>query len=123
MKLFSKISRYLLAILFIAGSVGHILKPEVSDGFIPEFLPKNLVHYGTFAIELALGLCLLFNKFTKKASLFVVLLLLFFLGLHVVDCFRENPVIGSKMAAYIRVLFQFVFIYMGFVVNKNSVEK
>jgi uncharacterized membrane protein YphA (DoxX/SURF4 family) len=123
MKLFSTISRYFLAVLFIAGSVGHILKPEISDGFIPEFLPKQLVHYGIFIIELALGICLLLNKFTKKASLFAVLLLLFFLGLHVVDCFRENPIIGSKIAAYLRVVFQLIFIYMGFVVNKNSDEK
>jgi uncharacterized membrane protein len=120
MKLFSKISRYFLAILFIAGAFGHILKPEVSDGFIPEFLPKSIVHYFTFVVELGLGLCLLFNKYTKLASLILVCVLFFFLGLHLVDCFRENPVIGSKMAAYIRVLFQVVFISMGFIVNKNA---
>ncbi|MDZ7878778.1 MAG: hypothetical protein U5L45_13945 [Saprospiraceae bacterium] len=116
MKNFIKISTYFLAVLLIAGSVGHILNPKMSDGFIPDFLPKSIVHGLTAVVELSLGIALLFKKYRKQAALFSVMLLSTFLVLHVIDVFRDSPVLGSQTAAIIRIPFQFLFMYMSWVV-------
>lgn len=104
----------------IAGSVGHLLNPSLSDGFIPDFLPKQPVHIFTAIIEFALGVGLLIPKTKKLAAWGIIGILTFFLFLHVQDLFRETPVIGSKMAAIIRIPFQFLFMYMAWLQTKEG---
>ena len=54
------------------------------------------------------------------AALAIFVMLIFFLPLHIRDVFQENPAIGSKTLAYVRLLFQFVLIYWAFVVKRNA---
>ena len=120
MNIIKTISTYLLALLFLAGAWAHIMKPEISDGFIPDFFNKKLVHIGAAIAELIAGVGILIKKWRKHAALLIIILLLAFLPLHVMDVFKEVPVIGSKTASYIRVPVQLLFISMAWLVYKNE---
>lgn len=96
----------LFSLVLIGSAAGHIFSPEISTGFIPEFLPATPVHILTAIVEALLGVGLLIPRYRKHAFLGVFILMIAFLPLHVIDLFREAPVIGSEMAAIIRVIVQ-----------------
>jgi uncharacterized membrane protein len=113
-----KISVITLFLLFIAGGLAHIYNPALSDGFIPSFLPKKAVHYLAAVMEFCLAIGLLFPQTRKWAAWGIIGLLCFFLLLHIQDLFRDQPVIGSKIAAFIRIPFQLIFIYFAWLLKK-----
>lgn len=115
-----KITLYLLALLFVAGAYAHFANPAMSDGFIPEFLPKQGVHIFTGIVELVLGIGLLFPKTRIMAAWGIIGILSFFLILHIQDVFRDKPVIGNTTAALIRIPFQFLFMYFAWLQTKSS---
>jgi uncharacterized membrane protein len=119
MNLFFKIFAYLLALLFILGATGHIFTPQVSDGFIPDALPKPLVHGCAALIEIGIGISLLLEKYRTRGAQAAFLLLLGFLPLHIMDLFNEQPVIGSHTAAIVRVVVQVLFLLMAWVVFRK----
>ena len=99
----------LLGLLLIAGGIAHFRIPGLSDPFIPDFLPKDLVHIGVGVTELR-----------TQAAWGIFILMLCFLPFHALDLFREKPAIGSLKLAIIRVPFQFLFIYMAWYVAKTD---
>jgi uncharacterized membrane protein len=105
-----KIISYLLAILLIVGGIAHFTSPEISTGFIPGFLPATLVHVVIGVLEIVLGIGVFIPVWKEKAMLGIMILMICFLPLHVIDIFRENPVIGSQIAAIIRVPVQLLII-------------
>lgn len=123
MKIFNIIVNVIMGLLMLAGGVGHFVTPEASSGFIPDFLPKEIVHYSIGVLELVLGILLFIPKFRSKAALAVLVLMIAFMPLHVVDFFRETPIIGSKTAAGVRIFMQFVFIYFAWLVSKPQTLK
>jgi uncharacterized membrane protein len=106
------ISRYILATIFIAGAFLHLFNPEISDGFIPNQLPKPAVHFLAAAIELGIGLLLLSKKYSTWGAGIGFLVLMAFLPLHIIDVFRSEPVIGSHLLAWVRVPIQLLLIYL-----------
>ncbi|MEZ4686654.1 MAG: hypothetical protein R3B47_11485 [Bacteroidia bacterium] len=73
---------YLLGAILILGGIGHFASPEISSGFIPDFLPKAAVHIVIGLLELALGIAVFVPKWRGKALLGVMLLMIGFLPLH-----------------------------------------
>jgi uncharacterized membrane protein len=121
MKIFTQISTYLLAALLVLGAYGHIMNPAISDGFIPDFIPKSFAHIVAAVVELSLGIALLFPKTRKLGALgTLVLLSVFLLFFHLIDVFRATPVVGTTTIAVVRVLFQLLFMYMSWVVYKKE---
>ena len=120
MKYLKIVFTVLLGALLILGGIAHFMNPTLSSGFIPDFLPKDLVHIVIGVIELALGIGIFIPKFRIQAAWGIFILMLGFLPLHIMDLFREMPIIGSQKAATIRVPFQFLFLYMSWYVAKNS---
>jgi uncharacterized membrane protein len=118
MTTFNKIAIFFLTVLFLGGAGSHLFNPALSDGFIPSFLPKKEIHYLAAFVELGLAIGLLFPKTRTWAAWGIIGLLTFFLLLHIQDLFREMPVIGSKMAAIIRIPFQLIFIYFAWKLRK-----
>lgn len=112
MTIAKKICAFALGALFIAGGIAHFMNPALSDGFIPEFLSKTLVHYIIGVLELAVGIGAFIPKWRNKALLGILILLSGFLVLHINDVFQENPVIGSHTAAVIRIPVQLLFMFM-----------
>ena len=72
--------------------------------------------------EAAIGIALIIPKYRKWGGLGFFLLMIGFLPIHVWDLFKETPAIGSMNAAIIRVLIQFVLIYLGWRIWKKNSE-
>lgn len=106
MKPLLKTITYFFSAILLISAIGHIFSPEISTGFIPEFLPATPVHILTTIVEALLGVGLLIPRYRKHAFLGVFILMIAFLPLHVIDLFQETPVIGSATAAVIRVVVQ-----------------
>lgn len=105
----------LLAVLMMIAGIQHLWNPDFYLPFVPSFLPFPLaVVYLSGIIELLLGMVTLFlnQKYTKFGILGICVLMVAFLPLHIVDAFREQPVIGSPGVAYFRLVIQFLLIWL-----------
>ncbi|MEL6562502.1 MAG: MauE/DoxX family redox-associated membrane protein [Bacteroidota bacterium] len=108
-----KILTIILGILMILGGIGHLLAPEAYAPMIPDFIPDQLANVLAFITEVATGLALIIPKYRKTGGLLFMGLMIAFLPLHVWDVFRENPAIGPFPAPIIRLVIQFLLIYVG----------
>lgn len=112
MKLAKKIIGIVLALFLIVSGIGHFMNPEMYFPFIPDFLPKSIINALAGGVEIILGIGVFIPKYKKMALLGICLLMLVFLPIHIIDAFKETPVIGSKTAAIVRIGVQFVLIYL-----------
>jgi len=112
MKLLKTILTVLLGAFMIFAGYGHFANPDMYGPFIPDFLPEDLVNYGSGIVEIILGIGAFIPAFRNQALFGILLLMLIFLPLHIIDLFAENPAIGSHQAAYIRLPIQFVLILL-----------
>ncbi len=113
------VQRFFFLLLTIAGGV-HLLMPGKYVSFVPEFLPFTMpIIYVSGVIEMVLGVLLLFKRTKYYASLGTIILMLIFLPLHVFDLLRDKPVIGSQTSAILRLLLQFVLIWLAWGVKQN----
>lgn len=110
MKYLLIIIRLFFASILIISGFYHFFNPTFFNELIPDFLPKLVVNYGIGILEIALGIGLFIKGSRKKAAFGVLLLMLLFLPIHIWDALKENPMVGSKIAAYFRIFFQFILI-------------
>ncbi len=110
---------FFFLLLTIAGAV-HLFFPGKYVSFVPEFLPFIMpIIYVSGVIEIALGVLLIFKKTAPYAATGIFILMLIFLPLHVFDMFRDRPAIGSHTFAILRLLLQFVLIWLAWGVKQN----
>ncbi len=114
---------HLIAGIMVLSSFAHIYSPELYDGMVPPFLPVGLSHILAFVVELAIGIALFVPRFRSLAGLAFMVLMLVFLPIHIWDATRENPVIGSRAVAYIRIGIQLFLILLGFFIFKTKRKK
>jgi uncharacterized membrane protein len=105
-------------IMIVAGAI-HFVSPAVYLSFFPDHWPQKLLIYGSGIVEIIVGLCTLIPRYSRFGTLGIFVLMLAFLPLHVIDVFKENPVVGSKLIAYIRLPFQFVLIAWAWFISKE----
>lgn len=120
MKTLALILTFPLGAFMILGGVNHFLTPQTYFPFIPDFLPQAIINYLAGAIEMVLGIGIFIPAFRHKASLGVLGLMVLFLPIHIIDVFRDYPVIGSHFLALIRVPIQFVFIGWAWFVGEKA---
>lgn len=95
----------------LAAGVYHFVNPKFYWPIMPEWFPKQAANAAGGVAELIIGAALLVPA-TRTYGLYAACaLMVIFLPLHVLDLFRERPVMGSKAAAVIRLLIQFGLIY------------
>lgn len=87
---------------------------------IPDALSKDLITYLSGAVELLLGVGLFIRSLRPLAGLGVLILMIVFLPLHLWDVFRDEPAMGSKLLASIRLMLQFVLIGWAWLVYKAA---
>lgn len=94
--------------LVLAGVGGaHFATTGNFERFIPEGFPcKATLVLVSGAVEIVLAAGLLWPRTRTWAGRGVFLLLLLYTPLHVVDVLREQPVIGPKVVAIIRLPLQ-----------------
>lgn len=107
------IGRWIFILLLVGNAFGHLFSPSGTNGFIPEFLPKQVVHILAAVIEFAIGFLLIGNKYRAFAGLSASILMMIYLPLHIIDLFREMPIIGSFTGALVRVVVQLLLIWLG----------
>jgi len=95
----------------LAAGVYHFVNPSFYDPFMPDWFPKPLANAAGGVAEILIGIGLLVPDWRTYATWAALGLMLIFLPLHVVDLFRERPVIGSKWVAVVRLLLQFLLIW------------
>ena len=101
----------LLGLFMVYGGVNHFMKPLIYLPFVPSILPyREMIVTLSGALEVLIGIGLLFPRFRKCSAFAVLALMVLFLPIHIWDIFRTNPAIGSHAAALIRVPIQFLFI-------------
>ena len=121
MKNSKKILTLVFGIIMIIAGVMHFISPAVYLPFFPNQWPQEAIIYGSGIIEILVGLCTLIPRYSRFGTLGIFILMLVFLPLHVIDVFKENPVVGSKLVAYIRLPFQFVLIaWAWFILKEND---
>ena len=97
----------------LLGAIGHIMNPDFYGPMIPSFISKSFANWAATIVEAAIGIGLIIPSTRKFAAWGFFLLMLAFLPIHIWDVFREEPAVGSRVGAYIRLALQFVLIYGG----------
>jgi uncharacterized membrane protein len=112
-------SSYFLAIVLIAGGVGHFVAADFFIRFLPAWMPYKAFCVSSSGIaEIALGLGLLLPKFRTMAAIGVLIMLVLYIPLHIVDLNRYMPMVGSKAVAWIRLPLQLVMILMAYLATQ-----
>jgi len=93
MKRFKIVAGIIMSVLLILGGITHFTHPEVSSGLIPDYLPKALVHVFIGILEIVLGIGVWIKRFRKLALTGITVLMILFLPLHIIDLYREAPVL------------------------------
>jgi uncharacterized membrane protein len=112
--------KVVLAMFLILGGVQHFINPTNYIPFVPSFLPFTLaIIYISGLFEILFGLALFFKKHETIGAWGILILMLFFLPIHIWDVFSETPAIGSHNAALIRLPVQFLLIFIAWKVKNN----
>jgi uncharacterized membrane protein len=117
-----RILSFVLASFIILGGITHFIQPSLFLPFIPEFLPRNLINYLAGGAEILIGFSFFFRPTRLYASWAILFLMIAFLPLHIIDVFLDNPAIGSKTLAYIRLPLQFVLIFWAWKANRLAYQ-
>jgi|TARA_B110001452_G_scaffold48255_1_gene36905 uncharacterized membrane protein len=114
------ILKVVLAIFLTFGGVQHFISPNNYIPFVPSVLPFTLAIIYLFGLfEILFGLALFFKKLETIGAWGILILMLLFLPIHIWDVFSNTPAIGSHNAALIRLLIQFVLIFIAWKVKNN----
>jgi uncharacterized membrane protein len=89
------------------------------SALIPSFIPEFTAHLFALIAELTIGLALIIPKFRKYGGLAFMILMIIFLPIHVWDMLKEEPFIGTKTIALVRIAVQVVLIYVGWWIYKK----
>jgi len=114
-----KIISIFIAVVMILGAIGHVAFPELYSALIPSFISEFIAHLLAMITELGIGIALLIPKYRKYGGLAFMILMIIFLPIHIWDMFKEDPFIGTKTIAFVRIALQVVMIYGGLWIYKK----
>ena len=104
------ILRTILGAFLILAGINHFVQSAMYAPMIPDVFPKGPTNFAAGLVELLLGIGVFIPRIRSTATLGILLLMIAFLPLHVWDVFRDDPAIGSKALAYVRLPLQFLLI-------------
>ena len=122
-KIIGKVSIIVMAILYFLAGLNHFRDPQFYLDIMPSFFPiKEILNFvsGGMEVVLAIGL---FSVSTRKISAYLIILLLIsFFVVHIAHLFQTPDIYNElgKAAPYLRIAFQFVFIYWAYKVGQNK---
>jgi uncharacterized membrane protein len=105
-------SLYLLSLFYLLAGTNHFLVPDFYARMVPPYLPApHFLVYLSGALEILMGILVLFRKSRRYASLGIILLLISFVPVHIyLIQTRGEPIGISLLFAWIRVPVQGLFI-------------
>lgn len=96
----------IVALLLVAG-VAHLLAPDLFLRIMPDWAPWKYFWVVVSGIaELLLGVGLLLPRWRVLSAWLVIAMLAVYLPVHVLDLLRDQPVVGSKLIAIVRLPIQ-----------------
>ena len=101
---------YVFAILMLVAGVYHFVNPAFYFPLMPEWFPKSLANAAGGIAELLIGILLLVPSWREWGLWGALALMVLFLPLHFMDLFRDQPIIGTKTVAAVRLAIQFLLI-------------
>ena len=120
-RLMAKVFTILLALIFIAGGLGHFFVPDVYRPFFPEWVPfPYLVIYASGVVEILVGVAMFIPQYRKWGALGILILLILFLPLHIRDLFLDEPVLKETGIVIARIPIQLIMIWMAWVAYKKA---
>jgi uncharacterized membrane protein len=119
MELIKLILTLLFGIFMIGNGMYHFSNPETYYPFIPDFLPKKTINNLVATVEILVGISVFFPQTRNFGTLIILIMMLAFLPIHIIDVFRENPLIGTKQMAFQRVALQLAFVIWAWFIQKN----
>ncbi|MFK7801206.1 MAG: DoxX family protein [Anaerolineae bacterium] len=108
---FALILRVFFALIFFGSGVYHFINPNFYLPLMPDILPahKPLIYLsGLVELAVAVGLFIPSDQIQRLAVWGVIGLLVVFTPVHIIDYFRDDPYVGSKTIAAVRLLIQAV---------------
>jgi uncharacterized membrane protein len=121
-----KLSLYLMAALYILAGVNHFHNSDFYETIMPAYIGfhKPLI-YISGVCEIILGLLLLFQSTRKVAAILVIIMLVFFLWLHVqmlINFWKNND--KHLWVAIVRIPMQFILIWWAYTfIHPSEPEK
>ncbi|WP_296705882.1 MauE/DoxX family redox-associated membrane protein [Algoriphagus sp.] len=112
MKIVKKIIGIILALLLLLSGIAHFMNPEFYFPLIPDYFPKPIINHLAGIVEILLGIGVFIPSLRKKALFGIFILMIIFLPIHILDALKENPAIGTKTVALVRIAIQLVLIYL-----------
>ena len=109
-----------LAVILLLSGVFHFVNPEVYFPLTPDFASKYLLNYLVGGAEILLGVGVFIPSYRRLALLGICLLMIVFLPVHIHDAMRDEPFVGSKTIAYVRLAIQLVLIYLPLFARKTK---
>lgn len=102
-----------MAFIYIIAGVLHFIKPQVYMRIMPRYLPAHLeLVYLSGAIEILLGIGLLFEETRNYAIYGIILMLIIFLLVHFYMLSSKKAGAGFPVwALVLRIPLQFLLIY------------
>lgn len=121
MKINRNTGALLIAIAFIAAGTNHFLNPEFYLQMMPPVLPAHELLVAVSGIaEIVLGILLLIPKTQIAAAWSLIILLIAVYPANIYMAMEAGKSIDiSPMLAYIRLPFQFLFIYLVYLFTKK----
>jgi uncharacterized membrane protein len=117
----SKLSVYLMALLYIAAGVNHFVHPAFYEKMIANFLPDtDLIVKMSGLAEIALGLLLLFPKTRRIGAYGIILLLIAVFPANINMALHPQQWQISPLILLARLLLQFVLIYWAYQISKAA---
>ncbi len=107
-----EITLYIMAVLYILAGANHFLNPKFYLHIIPPYIPwHKAMNYISGAIEIVLGILLLYPPYSTLAAWGIILLLIAVFPANVYHLTSSHPKKGiPKWVLYLRLPFQGVFI-------------
>jgi uncharacterized membrane protein len=122
-KIIGKISIVVMAIFYFLAGLNHFRDPQFYLDIMPNFFPvKEMLNFISGGIEVVLAIGLISVSTRKKSAYLIVLLLISFFVVHIAHLFQTPDIYNElgKAAPYLRIVFQFVFIYWAYKVAQNK---
>jgi uncharacterized membrane protein len=127
----SVMGRIALATMLIFTGSSHFFKTQEMIQMMPEFLPNKIqLVYFTGVMEIAFAIGLMFTRYSKWASIVLILFLLAILPANIIGSFKRVELGGMENGPgylYFRIPLQFLFIgwayYFGIHLSEKSRNK
>lgn len=122
-KIIGKVSIIVMAILYFLAGLNHFRDPQFYLDIMPSFFPiKEFLNFVSGGMEVVLAIGLISVSTRKISAYLIILLLISFFVVHIAHLFQTPDIYNElgKAAPYLRIVFQFVFIYWAYKVGQNK---